>query len=76
MVANQVASWVYINERALRQRYVQELEEKCSSGAVIFTKGDIIMLIRRAGDFDRTSPLWDSPHNLKRMAEMQDDMLE
>ncbi len=44
-VANQIASWVRINEQALCQRYAQELEEKCSYGAVIFAKGDLIMLI-------------------------------
>ncbi len=71
----QVASWVKINMRALRQRYAQELEAKCSHGTILFTKGDLIQLIQNVADFDPQGCLWDSPHNLRRMAQMQDDML-
>ncbi len=76
IVADQIASWVCINERALHQRYAQELEEKCTLGMVIFAKGDLILLIRKVGEFDWHGPLWDSLDNLQRMAEMQDNMLE
>ncbi len=76
MVADQVASWVCINEQALCKRYAQELEEKCTSGMVIFVSGDLILLIWKAGDFDQHGPLWDLAHNLQRLAEMQDNMLE
>ncbi len=52
-----------------------ELEKKCGMGMILFTKGDLIQLIHNAGDFDLQGCLWDSPHNLRRMAEMQDDVL-
>ncbi len=42
---------------------------------ILFTKGDLIQLIRNMADFNLQGCLWDSPHNLQRMAQMQDDML-
>ncbi len=75
-VADQMAAWVHINEQGLRQRYVQKLEEECSSGVVLFTKGDIIMLIKRAGDFFWEGILFDSDYNLGKMVDMQDEVLE
>ncbi len=42
---------------------------------IIFAKGDLMALIQKEGDFDRRGPLWDSPHNLQKMAEMQDAVL-
>ncbi len=72
---DQFASWVHINERALRQRYAQELEEKCNQGTIIFAKGDLMVLIRKEGNFDWHGPLWDWPNNLQKMAEMQDAVL-
>ncbi len=43
--AVQVASWIKMNLRGLRQRYAQELEKKCSMGMILFAKGDLIQLI-------------------------------
>ncbi len=39
VVADQMAAWICLNDWALRQRYMQQLEEMCSSRAVIFVKG-------------------------------------
>ncbi len=50
--AMQVASWVKINMRALRQRYAQELERKCSQGTILFVKGNLIQLIWEVAHFD------------------------
>ncbi len=69
----QVASWVKINMRALRQRYAQEMEEKCGQGMILFAKGNLIQLIQKVANFDLQG--WDLPHNLRRMAELQDDVL-
>ncbi len=44
-------------------------------GEILFAKGDLIQLIHNAGDFEQQGYLWDSAHNLCRMAEMQNDML-
>ncbi len=61
--------------RALWQRYAQELEEKCGQGMIIFMKGELIQLIQKVADLDLQGCLWDLPHNLQRMAEMQDAVL-
>ncbi len=61
--------------QALRQRYAEELEEKCGQGTIIFVKGDLIQLIQKVANFDPQGCLWDSPHNLRRMAKMQDEVL-
>ncbi len=74
--ADQMASWIKMNLRGLRQRYAEELEKKCSTGMIMFAKGDLIQLIRNAGDFDQQGCLWDSPHNLCRMSEMQNEVLQ
>ncbi len=73
--AQQMAAWIKINLQGLRQRYAQELERKCSTGTIVFAKGDLYQLIKNAGGFKQRSALWDSPYNLQRMAEMQNDML-
>ncbi len=73
-VADQIASWAKMNLRGLRQRYAQELE-KCGMGMILFAKGDLIQLIRNAGDFNQQGCLWDSTHNLRQMSEMQNDVL-
>ncbi|MCP4545849.1 MAG: hypothetical protein GY835_05205, partial [bacterium] len=41
----------------------------------IFCKGDLFQLIKNAGGFEQNSALWDSPFNLQRMVEMQDNVL-
>ncbi len=48
-VADQLASWVKMNQRGLRQRYAQELEKKCSTGTILFAKGDLYQLIHNVG---------------------------
>ncbi len=45
------------------------------TGTILFAKGDPYQLIKNAGGFEQQAPLWDSPYNLQRMAEMQNDML-
>ncbi len=74
--ADQIASWIKMNLRGLQQRYAQELEKKCGMGMILFAKGDLIQLIRNAGDFDQQGCLWDSMHNLHWMSEMQNDVLQ
>ncbi len=74
-LAQQMAAWIQINERGLRQRYAQELERKCGTGNILFMKGDILQLIKNAGGFEQQAALWDSPHNLQRMMEMQNEVL-
>ncbi len=64
-----------MNLQGLRQHYAQELEKKCGMGMILFAKGDLIQLIHNAGDFEQQGYLWDSAHNLHRMAEMQNDVL-
>ncbi len=44
-------------------------------GTILFAKGDLIQLIRNVGDFDLQGCLWDSLHNLRRLAEMRNDVL-
>ncbi|MCP4548066.1 MAG: hypothetical protein GY835_16505 [bacterium] len=44
-------------------------------GTILFSKGDLFQLIKNAGGFEQNVNLWDSPYNLQRMAEMQDEML-
>ncbi len=73
--AQQMAAWIKVNLRGLWQRYAQDLERKCGSGTILFAKGDLIQLIKNAGGFEQQAPLWDSPHNLRRMAEMQVEVL-
>ncbi len=63
--ADQVASWIKMNLRGLRQRYAQELEKKCGMGMILFAKGDLIQLICNVGDFEQQGCLWDSAHNLR-----------
>ncbi len=75
-LADQVASWVKMNMRGLRQRYAQELEKKCGTGTILFTKGDLIQLIKNVGDFEQQGILWDSAHNLHQMSEMQNDVIQ
>ncbi len=36
LITDQMAAWVRINEQGICQRYVQKLEEECSSSAVLF----------------------------------------
>ncbi|MCP4539772.1 MAG: hypothetical protein GY832_21755, partial [Chloroflexi bacterium] len=73
--AQQMVAWIKINERGLLQCYAQELEKKCGTGTILFAKGDLYQLIKNAGGFKQQSTLWDSPYNLQRMAEMQNDVL-
>ncbi len=56
-------------------RYAQDLERKCGTGSILFSKGDLFQLIKTAGGFEQQSLLWDSPYNLQRMAEMQNEVL-
>ncbi len=63
--AQQVAAWVVMNYCGLRQRYAQDLELKCGTGAILFIKGDLYQLIKNAGGFEQQGQLWDSPHNLR-----------
>ncbi len=44
-------------------------------GAALYRKGDLIQLIKASRGFEQQSSHWDSPHNLKRMAVIQDDAL-
>ncbi len=76
LVADQMAAWVHINEWSICQRYAQKLEEECSSGMVLFAKGDIIMCIKQAGGFFREGILYNSDCNLEQMVVMQDEVLE
>ncbi len=73
--AQQMAAWIKTNERGLMQCYAQDLEKKCGTGTILFAKGDLYQLIKNVGGFEQQSTLWDSPYNLQRMAEMQNDML-
>ncbi len=73
--AEQISAWIKMNQRGLRQRYTHELEKKCGTGTILFAKGDLFQLIQNAGGFEQQGPLWDSPYNLQRMAEMQNDVL-
>ncbi len=60
-----MAAWVLMNFRGLRQRYAQDLEMKCGTGAILFSKGDLYQLIKNAGGFEQQALLWDSAHNLR-----------
>ncbi len=71
----QMAAWVVMNLWGLRQRYAQELERRCGTGTILFAKGDLFQLIKNAGGFEQQVALWDSPYNLQRMAEMQNEVL-
>ncbi len=63
--AQQMAAWIIINKRGLRMRYAQDLEQRCRTGSILFTKGDLFQLIKTVGGFEQNSILWDSPHNLQ-----------
>ncbi|MCP4544725.1 MAG: hypothetical protein GY832_47100, partial [Chloroflexi bacterium] len=56
-------------------RYAQDLEWRCGTGSILFTKGDLFQLIKTAGGFEQNLILWDLPHNLQQMAQMQNDVL-
>ncbi|MCP4549659.1 MAG: hypothetical protein GY835_24655, partial [bacterium] len=59
----------------LLQRYAQEYERTYGTGAALYRRGDLIQLIKTTGGFEQNVGLWDSPHNLKRLASMQDEAL-
>ncbi len=73
--AKQMAAWIQINQQGLLQRYAQELERRCGMGTVLFGKGDLFQLVKNAGGFKQRSALWDSPFDLQRMADMQEEVL-
>ncbi len=73
--AQQMVAWIQINKRGLRMCYAQDLERKCRTGSILFSRGDLFQLIKTVGGFEQHSILWDSPHNLQRMAEMQNEVL-
>ncbi len=70
-----MAAWIKMNLWGLRQRYAQELEWKCGTGTILFAKGDLYQVIKNAGGFEQQALLWDSPHNLRQMAGMQNEVL-
>ncbi len=74
-LAEQVAAWIKVNQWGLRQHYAQELKKKCSTGTILFAKGDLFQLIQNAGGFEQQGILWDSPHNLQWMSKVQNDVL-
>ncbi len=73
--AQQMAAWIEINKQGLRMCYAQELEWRCAMGSILFSKGDLFQLIKNVGGFEQQGILWDSPYNLQRMAQMQNEVL-